>query len=107
MLEKYAYHRPCFILLGKYETGADRKAALKPGDAETHRDYAERLLFEFMNEIMSEHFGNSRSLSMEGLTAQIISCGTFGNTLCDLFQKRTWKHTFICILVMVACKMQP
>jgi hypothetical protein len=72
MLEKYAYHRPCFILLGKYETGADRKAALKPGDAETHRDYAERLLFEFMNEIMSEHFGNSRSLSMEGSTARFF-----------------------------------
>jgi hypothetical protein len=72
MLEKYAYHRPHFILLGKYETGADRKSALRPGDAETHRDYAERLLFEFTNEIMSEHFGNSRSLSMEGSTVRFF-----------------------------------
>jgi hypothetical protein len=72
MLEKYAYHRPHYILLGKYETGADRKSALRPGDAETHRDYAERLLFEFTNEIMSEHFGNSRSLSMEGSTVRFF-----------------------------------
>jgi hypothetical protein len=43
-----------------------------PGDAETHRDYGGRLLFEFMNEIMSEHFRNSCSLSMEGSTAQFF-----------------------------------
>jgi hypothetical protein len=38
LLEKYAYHRAHFVLLGKYETGALRKPALMPGDAET-RDY--------------------------------------------------------------------
>jgi hypothetical protein len=59
-------------MLGKYKTGAHQKAALKPGDSETHRDYAERLLFEFINEIMSEHFGNSRPLSMEGSTARFF-----------------------------------
>ena len=64
MLEKYAYHRPHFILLGKNESGALRKAALKPGDVETTRDYAERLSFKLDNEIMSLNFGNSVSLSM-------------------------------------------
>ena len=38
--------------------------SLKFGDVETTRDYAERLKFEFDNEIMSEHFGNSWSLSI-------------------------------------------
>ena len=66
LLEKYAYHRAHFVLLGKYETGALRKLALKPGDAETTRDYAERLCFEFTQEIMSQHFGDSRDMSMEG-----------------------------------------
>ena len=31
-LEKYAYHRPHLILLGKNESGALRRAAMKPGD---------------------------------------------------------------------------
>jgi hypothetical protein len=66
LLEKYAYHRAHFVLLGKYETGALRKSALTPGDAETTRDYAERLTFEFTQEIMSQHFGDSRDMSMEG-----------------------------------------
>ncbi len=60
MLEKYAYHRAHFVLLGKYECGALRKSAVEPGDAETTRDYAERLSFEFTQEIMSQHFGYSR-----------------------------------------------
>ena len=70
MLEKYAYHRAHFVLLGKFETGALRKIALQPGDAETTRDYAERLTFEFTQEIMSQHFGDSRDMSLEGSTAR-------------------------------------
>ena len=34
----------------------DRSIALKFGDVETTRDYAERLKFGFDNEIMFEHF---------------------------------------------------
>jgi hypothetical protein len=70
LLEKYAYHRAHFVLLGKFETGALRKLALGPGDAETTRDYAERLTFEFTQEIMSQHFGDSRDMSLEGSTAR-------------------------------------
>ena len=72
-LEKYAYHRPHFILLGKNESGALRRAALKPGDFETTRDYAERLSFKLDNEIMSLNFGNSVSLSMEGVSIRHFS----------------------------------
>ena len=45
-----------------------QEKSLKPGDIETTRDYAERLSFELNNEIMSQHFGNSISLSMEGVS---------------------------------------
>ena len=72
-LEKYAYHRPHFILLGKNESGALRRAAMKPGDLETTRDYAERLSFKLDNEIMSLNFGNLVSLSMEGVSIHHFS----------------------------------
>ena len=42
-----------------------RHIALKFGDVETTIDYAERLKFEFDNEIMSETFVNSWSLSIK------------------------------------------
>ena len=55
MLNKYAYHLPHVILLGKNECSKIRKDSLKVGDIETTRDYAERLSFDFDNEIMSQH----------------------------------------------------
>ena len=70
MLEKYAYHRPHYILLGKNVSGLTRKKAMKPGDIETTRDYAERLSFKLDKEIMSLNFGNSVSLSMEGVSVR-------------------------------------
>jgi hypothetical protein len=38
----------------------------------TIRDYAERLKFEFNLEIQSEHFGNCRSLSIEGCSCRYM-----------------------------------
>ena len=67
MLNKYAYHLPHVILLGKKEATLHRKLSLKPGDIETTRDYSDRLSFDFKHEFMSTHFGNSASLSMEGV----------------------------------------
>ncbi len=72
MLEKYAYHCHHISLLGKYETSEDRKNALRPGDVETTCDYAERLSFELNHEIMSQHFGNSLSLSIEGASVRFF-----------------------------------
>jgi hypothetical protein len=68
VLEKYAYHRAHFVFLGKYKTGVLQKSALMLGDTETTRDYAKRLSFEFTQEIMSQHFGDSSDMSMEGLS---------------------------------------
>ena len=46
ILEKYAYHIPCVILLGNNETSGNRSNNLIPGDIETACDYAERLTFK-------------------------------------------------------------
>ena len=72
IMERHDYHQPHFVLLGKNETSTDINIDLKFGDVETARDYAERLKFEFDNEIMSEHFGNYWSLSIEGCSAQFF-----------------------------------
>ena len=40
------------------------------GSVKTRRDYAERLSATFNLEIQSEHFGNGRSLSIEGSTVE-------------------------------------
>ena len=69
---RYAYHQPHFFLLGKNETTNDRNIALKFGDVEKTRDYAEILKFEFENEIMSEHFGNYWSLSIKIFSARLF-----------------------------------
>ena len=45
MVDGYAYHKPHFVLHEKNETKNDIKFALKFGDFETTRDYAERLKF--------------------------------------------------------------
>ena len=71
MLDKYAYHLPHVILLGKREATIHRKLSLKPVDIETTRDYAERLSFDFNYEIMSTNFGNYVSLSMEGVYVKL------------------------------------
>ena len=64
-LEKCSHHRPHFILLGKNQTGNDRKSKIEPGQVHTERDYADAFTFKCNNEIQQEHFGDSRNLSME------------------------------------------
>ena len=43
-----------------------------PGDILSVRDYAERLSAHFNLEVQSDHFGNGRSLSIEGNNLQYI-----------------------------------
>ncbi len=43
-----------------------------PPSVKTIRDYAERLKFEFNNEVQSEHFGASRNLSIEGCSVRYV-----------------------------------
>jgi hypothetical protein len=71
-IEKYSYHRPHVIILGKKHCGEMRSKAFKnvPGAVKTRRYYAERLSAAFDLEIQSEHFGNGRLLSMEGSSVE-------------------------------------
>ena len=72
-LEKYAYHNSHVKILSKAEgqCGSMRKEVIKKNvkTINTHRDYAERILAVLTDEIQSEHFGNSRDLSIEGSVA--------------------------------------
>jgi hypothetical protein len=60
--------------MSKQETqcGSTRMKAFesRPGSIKTIRNYAEQLLATFNPEIQSSHFGNGRSLSMEGSIVQ-------------------------------------
>ena len=86
-LEKLAYHRPHCRILGKDHCGAERLAAFKRKPSiRTRRYYAERLAAAFNLEIQSEHFGNGRSLSMEGSSVE-----TFCAAAVDAWQNGVWQ----------------
>lgn len=68
------------------------------GSVNTSRDYSERLKFKFNLEVQSEHFGNSRSLSIEGSTvethtAQAIEAGEVDDELTDTEKYRLQIHS--------------
>jgi hypothetical protein len=71
-LLRYAYHLPHVIILGKKECGLGRQQVFENmvGSVKTRRDYAEGLSATFNIEIQSQHFGNGRSLSIEGSTVE-------------------------------------
>jgi hypothetical protein len=75
-LEKLAYHLPHVKILSKRvgQCAAMRYETFKkePGWFMVRRDYAERLLAEFDLEVQSTHFGNHRSLSMEGSAVEFF-----------------------------------
>lgn len=77
MLEKYALHLWHVRILSKCGCGAMRQDWFKRSHnfIKTIRDYAERLKFEFNLEIQSEHFGNCRSLSIEGCSCRFMKEG--------------------------------
>jgi hypothetical protein len=71
-LEKYSYHLPHVMILSKVVCGKMRQDAFAKdtGSIKTRRDYAERLSAIFNMEVQSEHFGNGRSLSIEGSSVE-------------------------------------
>ena len=73
-LEKFIYHIFYVQVLSKNICGKMRseRCLSIPGDILSVRDYAERLSAHFNLEIQSDHFGNGRSLSIEGNNLQYI-----------------------------------
>ena len=72
-LEKFVYHIYNVKILSKPFCGAKRRTTFmrKPSSLLTVRDYAERLSASFDLEIQSNHFGNGRSLSIEGCSVEL------------------------------------
>ena len=73
-LGKYLYHILYVYVLSKHIYGKMRniKCLSIPDDILSVRDYVERLSVHFNLEIQSDHFGNGRSLSIEGCNIQYI-----------------------------------
>ena len=67
-IEKLAYHRSYYKILGKHHVADVRHKAFEstPSDISTRSDYAERFGFDPRGQIQNEFFDNNRSLSMEG-----------------------------------------
>jgi hypothetical protein len=67
-IEKLAYHRSYYRILGKHHVADVRQKAFRsrPGDIATRSDYAEKFGFEPDGQLQGEYFSNNRSLSMEG-----------------------------------------
>ena len=68
MLLKYRYHAALVKMLSKSVCYQSRVSAFNQGsnDIITRRDYAERLLAKFNEEIQPTHFGQGTTLSIEG-----------------------------------------
>ena len=67
-IEKLAYHRSYYKILGKNHVADVRHKAFDstPGDISTRSEYAERFGFDRDSQVQNEFFDNNRSLSMEG-----------------------------------------
>jgi hypothetical protein len=72
-LEQFAYHLETVLLLSQMLTGKARQNAFirLAWTVLTRRDYAERLNAKFNLEIQSDHFGNDRDLSIEGVSVHM------------------------------------
>jgi hypothetical protein len=68
LIEKLAYHRSYYKILGKFHVADVRQKAFAstPGDISTRSDYAEKFGFEPDGQLQSEYYDNNRTLSMEG-----------------------------------------
>ena len=67
-IEKLAYHRSYYKIIGKHNVSDVRHKAFEstPGDISTRSDYAERFGFDPDGQIQNEFFDKNHSLSMEG-----------------------------------------
>ena len=70
-IQKLAYHLPHVRILGTNHCGEMRRTAFKRHELLQYvlcrRDYAERVVASFANQIQSEYYGGNRSVSIEGI----------------------------------------
>ena len=72
-----AFHLPHVRILGTNHCGELRRTAFKQSelfqDVLCRRDYAERVLASFANQIQSEYYGGNRYVSIEGIALENFS----------------------------------
>ena len=73
-IQKFAYHLPHVRILGTNQCGELQRTAFKRRelfqDVLCRRDYAERVVASFANQIQSEYYGGNRSVSIEGIVLE-------------------------------------
>ena len=76
-IQKLAFHLPHVHILGTNHCGEMQRTAFKrrefSQDVICRRDYAERAVASFANQIQSEYYGGNRSVSIEGIVLEIFS----------------------------------
>ena len=75
-IHKLAFHLPHVRILGTNHCGELRRTAFKRRelfqDVLCRRDYAERVVASFANEIKYEYYGGNRSVSIEVIALEIL-----------------------------------
>ena len=73
-ISKLAFHLPHVAILGTNHCGKLRRQAFGRRrhfkDAKSRRDYAERLVAKFVQQIQSEYYGGNCSISIEGIALE-------------------------------------
>ena len=76
-IQKLAFHLPHVHILGTNHCGELRQTAFKRRelfqDVLCRRDYAERIVASFANQIQSEYYGGNRSMPIEGISLEHFS----------------------------------
>ena len=76
-IQKLAFHLPHVRILGTNHCGEMRRTAFKQSelfqDVLCRRDYAERLVARFDNQIQPEYYGGNRYVSIEGIALEHFS----------------------------------
>ena len=76
-IQKLAFHLPHVRILGTNHCGELRRTAFKRRelfqDVLCHREYVERVVESFSNQIQYEYYGGNRSVSIEGIALEISS----------------------------------
>ena len=79
-IQHLAFHLSHVRILGTNNCGAMQRTAFKKRelfqDVLCRRDYAERLVASFDNQIQSEYYGGNRSVSIEGIALEYFSAFT-------------------------------
>ena len=76
-IQQLAFHLPHVRILGTNHCGEMRRTAFKRRklfqDILCRRDYAERAVASFANQIQSQYHGGNRSVSIEGIALEHFS----------------------------------